>query len=65
MVLTLIAGQTYLYLSVSIVLLLDNNKLFVRLHGENAHSLDQASSVHKMLRIETIAPRNLETIRIK
>lgn len=34
-------------------------------HGENSRCLDLASSVHKMNRIETIAPRNLETIRIK
>jgi len=34
-------------------------------HGENARCLDLASSLHKMNRIETTAPRNLDTIRIK
>jgi len=34
-------------------------------HGENSRCLDLASSVHKMARIETNAPRNLEAIRIK
>lgn len=34
-------------------------------HGENSRCLDLASSIHKMARIETNAPRNLEAIRIK
>jgi KH/beta-lactamase-domain protein len=34
-------------------------------HGENSRCLDFASSIHKMYRIESVAPRNLETIRIK
>ena len=34
-------------------------------HGENSRCLDLASSIHKQFRIETVAPRNLETIRIK
>lgn len=34
-------------------------------HGENSRCLDLASSIHKAYRIETIAPRNLETVRIK
>ena len=34
-------------------------------HGENSRCLDLASSIHKQNRIETNAPRNLETIRIK
>ena len=34
-------------------------------HGENARCLDLASSIHKVYRIETIAPRNLEAVRIK
>ena len=34
-------------------------------HGENSRCLDLASSIHKQLRIETIAPRNLEAVRIK
>lgn len=39
-------------------------KLIVN-HGENSRCLDLASSVHKVFRIETAAPRNLETIRLK
>jgi KH/beta-lactamase-domain protein len=34
-------------------------------HGENARILDLASSIHKLGRIETVAPRNLESIRLK
>jgi hypothetical protein len=34
-------------------------------HGESSRCLDLASSLHKMNRIETSAPRNLETLRIK
>lgn len=34
-------------------------------HGENARCLDLASSMHKSYRIETMAPRNLEAVRIK
>lgn len=34
-------------------------------HGESSRILDLASSLHKTYRIETVAPRNLETIRIK
>lgn len=34
-------------------------------HGENSRCLDLASSIHKTMRIETAAPRNLEAIRIK
>ncbi len=34
-------------------------------HGENSRILDLASSIHKVARIETMAPRNLETIRLK
>ncbi|MDP2749810.1 MAG: MBL fold metallo-hydrolase RNA specificity domain-containing protein, partial [Nanoarchaeota archaeon] len=34
-------------------------------HGENMRCLDLASSVHKQFRVETAAPRNLETLRIK
>lgn len=34
-------------------------------HGESSRCLDLASSVHKQNRIETTAPRNLETVRIK
>lgn len=34
-------------------------------HGENIRCLDLASSLHKMNRVETTAPRNLEAVRIK
>ncbi|MFH1072866.1 MAG: beta-CASP ribonuclease aCPSF1 [Nanoarchaeota archaeon] len=34
-------------------------------HGENSRCLDLASAIHKNLRIETCAPRNLEAVRIK
>lgn len=34
-------------------------------HGENSRCLDLASSIHKTFRIETVAPRNLETVRVK
>ncbi|MBD3361658.1 beta-CASP ribonuclease aCPSF1 [Candidatus Woesearchaeota archaeon] len=40
-------------------------KKVVVMHGENSRILDLASSVHKLGRIETVAPRNLETIRVK
>ncbi|MCD4759407.1 beta-CASP ribonuclease aCPSF1 [archaeon] len=33
-------------------------------HGEQSKVLDLASSIHKAHRIETIAPKNLETIRL-
>jgi len=34
-------------------------------HGESSRCLDLASSIHKGFRIETSAPRNLESVRIK
>ncbi|MBI2655765.1 beta-CASP ribonuclease aCPSF1 [Candidatus Woesearchaeota archaeon] len=34
-------------------------------HGENSRCLDLASSIHKQFRIETVAPRNLEAVRVK
>lgn len=34
-------------------------------HGESSRCLDLASSIHKMYRVETSAPRNLEASRIK
>ena len=40
-------------------------KKIIVLHGENSRCLDLASSIHKQNRIETNAPRNLETLRIK
>jgi uncharacterized protein len=34
-------------------------------HGESSRCLDLASSIHKQFRIETVAPKNLEVIRLK
>jgi uncharacterized protein len=34
-------------------------------HGESSRCLDFASAVHKTMRIETSAPRNLEALRLK
>jgi KH/beta-lactamase-domain protein len=34
-------------------------------HGENSRCLDLASSLHKTYRVETVAPRNLDAVRIK
>ena len=34
-------------------------------HGDNSRCLDLSSSIHKMFRVETTAPRNLETVRLK
>ncbi len=34
-------------------------------HGENSRILDLSSSIHKQFHVETCAPRNLETIRLK
>jgi len=34
-------------------------------HGEQSRCLDLASSLYRMFRIETVVPRNLETIRLK
>jgi KH/beta-lactamase-domain protein len=34
-------------------------------HGESSRCLDLASSVHRKLKIETVAPRNLEVVRIR
>lgn len=38
---------------------------FIIIHGENSKCLDLASSLHKMFRVETIAPKNLDTVRIR
>ncbi len=34
-------------------------------HGESSRCLDLASSIHKQFKIETIAPKNLEVVRIR
>ncbi len=35
------------------------------IHGENAKCLDLASSLHKTFKVETVAPRNLDVIRLR
>ena len=40
-------------------------KKVVVTQGENSRTLDLASSIHKQFRIETVAPRNLEAVRIR
>jgi len=40
-------------------------KKMITCHGESSRCLDFASSIHKQLRIETVAPRNLDAIRIR
>ncbi|MBT5342256.1 beta-CASP ribonuclease aCPSF1, partial [Candidatus Woesearchaeota archaeon] len=37
----------------------------ILMHGESSRCLDLASSIHKQYRVETTAPKNLETIRIR
>lgn len=39
-------------------------KLIIQ-HGDSRSCLDMASALHKKYRIETVAPRNLESIRLK
>jgi hypothetical protein len=34
-------------------------------HGENQKTLDLARTIHKIFRVETSAPKNLESIRLK
>ncbi len=34
-------------------------------HGENSRCLDLASTIHRQFRIETVAPRNLEAVRVR
>jgi len=40
-------------------------KRIITNHGESSKCLDLASSIHKSLKIETTAPRNLESLRIR
>jgi len=40
-------------------------KKIIVMHGESSRCLDLASSIHKLSRIETVAPRNLEAVRLK
>src|SRR3989339_1499235 len=40
-------------------------KKVIVVHGESSRCLDLASSMHKKYRIETVAPRNLEAVRLR
>ena len=40
-------------------------KKVIIVHGESSKTLDLASSIHKLARIETNAPKNLEVIRLR
>ncbi len=40
-------------------------KKVIVVHGENSRCLDLASSLHKAVRVETNAPKNLESIRLR
>jgi hypothetical protein len=40
-------------------------KKVILIHGESSKCLDLASSIHKTNRIETVAPRNLDAIRLR
>ena len=40
-------------------------KKIIVVHGEASRCLDLASSIHKQNRIETVAPKNLEVIRLR
>lgn len=40
-------------------------KKIIIVHGENSKCLDLASTLHKTFRVETNAPKNLESIRIR
>ena len=40
-------------------------KKIIVVHGESSRCLDLASSIHKQNRIETVAPKNLEVIRLR
>jgi len=37
----------------------------ILVHGESSKCLDLASSIHKTFRVETVAPRTLDSVRIK
>jgi len=40
-------------------------KRMIAVHGESSKCMDLASSVHKTMRMETFAPRNLDTLRLR
>jgi len=40
-------------------------KKVIIMHGERSKSLDIASTIHKMFRLETVVPKNMESIRLR
>jgi hypothetical protein len=40
-------------------------KKIILMHGERSKSLDLASTLHKMFRVETVVPKNMEAIRLR
>tara|TARA_Y100000310_G_C20641954_1_gene794457 strand:+ start:63 stop:1961 length:1899 start_codon:yes stop_codon:yes gene_type:complete len=40
-------------------------KKVIFVHGESSRCLEMASTIHKMFKIETLAPKNLETVRLR
>jgi len=40
-------------------------KKIILIHGERSKSLDIASTLHKMYRVETVVPKNMEAIRLR
>ena len=40
-------------------------KKLVMCHGESSKCLELASTLHKLTKLETLAPRNLEAIRLR
>ena len=40
-------------------------KKIILIHGESSKCLELASAIHKTFRVETMAPRTLDTIRIR
>lgn len=45
--------------------LADKPEKIIICHGESSKTVDLARSLHKMFRTETVAPKNLESIRLK
>ncbi|MEK6937395.1 MAG: MBL fold metallo-hydrolase RNA specificity domain-containing protein, partial [Nanoarchaeota archaeon] len=40
-------------------------KRIILVHGESSKCLELASDLHKMTRLETLAPKNLEAVRLR
>ena len=45
--------------------LIPKPKKVIIIHGEGSRCIELASQIHKSLRVETVAPRNLDVIRIR